>query len=208
MSLKMGFVVAGILVLISEAGFSTAGKNLNTKPASKASGISVKIPECSARPDFLYQNKTEIDQGQIPKVILVGKRADHYVESKNSKLKLYGSQSFKKSSSKVICGTARQRESQTFSLYAPTIMDFSSGRGLSSSVWQFQMMANPKEFGVWNQQSRILSKPEALQKRLQDIGGKVQFFQLSQNEYEMVISKETDSLQEYLSIRFDAVNQL
>ena len=208
MNLKMLVVVFSFAGLISQSAHSTAGKNLNTKPSQKASGVSVKIPECNERPEFLSQNKTEIEITQIPKVILVGKKAEHYVQSKTSKLKLHGVQNFKKSASKIICGTARQRENQSFSLYAPTLIDFSSGKGISSAVWQFQMMANPKEFGVWNRQSRILSRSEALQKTLQEIGGKVQIYQLSQNEYEILISKESESSSEYLSIRFDAVNHL
>lgn len=208
MNLKTFLMAAGLVMIISQSAFSSGPKNLNTKPSLKASGISVRIPECSSRPEFMYQNKTELDLAQMPKVILVGKNAEHYVESKTTKLKLHGVQSFTKAQSKIVCGTARQRENQSFSLYAPTVIDFTDGKGLVNSVWQFQLMASPKEFGVWNQQSRILSKPLSLEKRLQDIDGKVQFFQLSQNEYEMVISKETASTVEYLSVRFDAVTYL
>lgn len=208
MNLKMLVAVFAFAGLISESAYSTAGKTLNTKPSQKAAGVSVKIPECNERPEFLSQNRTEVEITQIPKIVLVGKRAEHYVESKTSKLKLHGVQNFTKSASKIVCGTARQRESQSFSLYAPTLIDFSSGKGISNAVWQFQMMANPKEFGMWNRQSRILSRSESLHKTLQDVGGKVQIYQLSQNEYEILISKESDNSTEYLSIRFDAVNHL
>ena len=208
MAFKSNVVVGVLGILISSTAFSTSAKNLHTKPSLKASGVSVKIPECHDRPVFLSQTGTEIEVSRIPKIILVGKNVEHYVESKNSKLKLHGVQSFIKGTSKIICGTARQREDLSFSMYAPTVIDFSSGKGISSAVWQFQMMANPKEFGLWNQKSRILSRSRDLQTVLQEIGGKAQIFQVSQNEYEILISKEAKDSIEFLSIRFDAVNHL
>ncbi len=173
-----------------------------------------KISECNNRPDFLNSIRGSAMRNleALPQMVFVGRRADHYVEDKTQNLKIWSQQSFTRAESKVLCASAAlsksEKLSKGFSIYAPTLIDLSGDKKIGDSYWQFHLVAEAEKIGVWNQKSRVFSKIKDLEEGLQKTGAKYQFFQLSHDEYELILLKETSTSIEALSIRFDAVRDI
>jgi hypothetical protein len=174
---------------------------------SSAFGVST-VPECQNRPEFLTQGRTLPNLKALPSFVYIGKRADYYIENKATGLKIWGEQSFLRGESKIVCASAGRDQSQSYSMYAPTLIDLSKDKSLGESYWQFHVIANAKQFGIWNKASRVFSKNKDLESGLAKIGAQVQFVQLSHSEYQFVFTRETDQTLETLVIRFDAIPNL
>ncbi len=157
-----------------------------------------KVPLCDGQPDFVNQHKEELTQGieGLPKLILVGRKAFYYVESKNGQTRMQSEQDFENGKSKVNCATLKDRKSQSFSLYAPVLLDLTGQKSIKNTLWQFQVMANAKEVGVWNQMTVFGSK-------WTDQNAKVKVYQITHEEYEILLTRETENKIEHLSVRFD-----
>lgn len=166
------------------------------------------VPECRTKPDFVNRSGTVLNLKSLPQMILIGKKAEHYVENKSTGIKIWGVQSFKKGNSKLICATPSKAENESFSIYAPTLIDLTNGKTIGDSYWQFHMIANSKQFGIWNKKSRLFPKTKDLESGLAKIGAHIQIMQHSRDEFEMLFTRETESTLEVLSIRFDAVSGL
>ncbi len=166
------------------------------------------VPECRTRPEFFSHGKVLPSIRSLPHMVFIGKRAIYYVENKNSGSKLWSEQSFVKGQSKIVCATMKESEEQSFSLYAPTLIDLSGDKSVGDSYWQFHMIANPKQFGIWNKKSRVFPRTKDLEEGLAKIGAQIQAVQISGDEYELQLIRETEKTIETLSIRFDAVSTL
>lgn len=162
------------------------------------------IPNCD-RAAEMETSRREVVGGfsQLPKMMLVGRLANHMVEvrEKDHTVLLHGRQSFINAKSEIVCATTDLKEAKTFSLYAPTLIDLKNKSG--NSFWQFQMMANSTQVGIWNAKSRIESKSADLEKFLKSSGAQVRLYQVSHDQYELVLSKENGSQKESLSIIYD-----
>jgi hypothetical protein len=166
-----------------------------------------KVSDCQSRPEFL-EAKSLSNLKSLPSMVFVGKSAQYYVEDKNDHFRMWGEQSFVKGSSRIVCASATTEKSRDFSIYAPTLMDLTGDKSVGDSYWQFHMVANSRQFGIWNQKSRLFSKANDLESALGKIEGQVQFRQLSHDEYEMIITREDAATLEVLSVRFDAISNL
>lgn len=173
-------------------------------------------PTCDGRPEFITEVRPEIIGGfeKLPQLVLVAHEAEYYVESKNSdsNLKIHSYQSFATGSSleksKIICGNTKQSESLRYALFAPTLIDTTKAQKVGQSLWQFQVLSDKEGFSVWNQRSLAFNDGENLEKALLKFGGNYRIYQLSHNQYEVVVSKDTEGATQYLSIKYDAVKSL
>lgn len=179
---------------------------------AQASLGGVKVSECNTRPDFLNQVRPSAIRNidNLPQMVFVGRKAEFYVEDKTQNLKILSQQSFTRAESKVLCASAAavDKSSRGFSMYAPTLIDLSGDKKIGDSYWQFHLSAEADKIGVWNKRSRVFSSSKDLEAGLQKIGAKYQFVQISHDEYELILIKETANTIQALSIRFDAVRDL
>lgn len=176
--------------------------------ASSVSWSASTVPECAARPEFVTRTGPVLNLKSLPPMILVGKKVDYYVENRTSGLKIWGVQSFKKGDSKILCASSGNFVSESFSMYAPTLIDLTDEKVVGDSYWQFHMIANLKQFGIWNKKSRIFSATKDLDAAFSKIGAQVQIVQHTHNEYELLFTRESEQSIEVLSIQFDAVSSL
>lgn len=173
-------------------------------------------PTCEGRPEFITEVRPEIIGGfeKLPQLVLVANEAEYYVESKNSdaNLKIHSYQSFATAShsekSKIVCGNTKSSENIRYSLIAPTLIDTTKTKKIGQSLWQFQVLSDKEGFSVWNQRSLAFNDNENLEKALMKFGGNYRIYQLSHDQYEVVVSKDTDGATQYLSIKYDAVKSL
>lgn len=163
------------------------------------------VPECRTRPEFFSHGKSLPSIDSLPHGVLVGQRAIYYTENRSTGFRLWGEQSFVKGQSKIVCASMKGSEDQSFSIYAPTLIDLSGDKSISDSYWQFHMIANTKQFGIWNKKSRLFPKTTDLKSGLAKVGAQVQVIQISRDQYELQFSRESEKTIEILSIRFDAV---
>lgn len=175
-----------------------------------------EAPVCEGRPHFITEVRPEIIGGfeKLPQLVLVANEADYYVESKNqgNPVKIHSYQSFTttkpKEKSKIVCGSSKSIDAFRSSLFAPTLIDTTKTKKIGQSLWQFQMLADKEGFSVWNTRSLAFSENENLEKALLKFGGNYRIYQLSGDQYEVVVSKDTEGVTQYLSIKYDAVTSL
>lgn len=172
-----------------------------------------EVPDCEGRPEFITEVRPQILGGfeKLPKLVLVASESDYYIESKASgaDIRIHSFQSFKnagsKENSKVVCGFSKELASNRFALFAPTLIDTTAAKKIGQSLWQFQMLSDKRGFSVWNQRSLAFSENESLEKNVLKFGGNYRIYQLSPDQYEVVISKDEGGLVQYLSVRYDVV---
>ncbi len=166
------------------------------------------LEACESRPEALARNANPILWSQLPAMIYVAQSADYYLENKNEVLGLWSHQSFLDGSSRFICGKIDDKQVVRASMYAPTFLDLTGEKKIVSSYWQFQMIANSRLFGIWNQKSRIFAKSKEFPMNISRMGLQIQFFQISNSLFEMQLRRENDSQNETLIVRFEAVSRL
>jgi hypothetical protein len=166
------------------------------------------VPECRTRPEFFSHGKVLSSVKALPHLVFIGKRAIYYTENKATGQRLWGEQSFVKGQSQIVCASMANGDSQSFSIYAPTLIDLSGDKSIGDSYWQFHMIANSKQFGIWNKKSRLFPKTTDLEAGLAKTGAQVQAIQISKDQFELQFSREFEKTIEILSIRFDAVTDI
>lgn len=172
-------------------------------------------PNCDGRPDFITEVRPEIIGGfaKLPQIVLVANKAEYYVESKNSEsgFKVHSYQSFTSPAanqdSKIICGSSKGTENFRYSLFAPTVIDTTQTKKVGQSLWQFQLLADKAGFSVWNKRSLAFQDGENLEKALMKFGGNYRIYQLNRDQYEVVVSKDTPGIAQYLSVKYDAIRK-
>jgi hypothetical protein len=170
---------------------------------------------CEGRPDFITEIRPKIIGGfaKLPQIILVANEAEYFIESKNIEngFKVHSYQSFTGTSprneSKIVCGSTKSNETFRFSLFAPTLIDTTQKRRVGQSLWQFQLLTDKEGFSVWNKRSLAFKDGEDLEKVLMKFGGNYHIYQLSPDQYEVVVSKDTEGITQYLSVKYDAVRK-
>ncbi|MGZ3745629.1 MAG: hypothetical protein ACXWRE_01035 [Pseudobdellovibrionaceae bacterium] len=170
-------------------------------------------PNCEGRPDFITEVRSEIIDGfmKLPSVALVAKEAEYYIESKNTEnsLKIHSFQSFlnpkAKNESKIICGQVKGAEAFRFSLFAPTLIDMTRSQRIGQSFWQFQLLTDKEGFSIWNKRSLAFIEGENIEKALMKFGGIYRIYKLSHDQYEVVVSKDTGNIAQYLSVKYDVI---
>ena len=96
-----------------------------------------------------------------------------------------------------------QNLQERFAVMAPTLIDTTQAQKIGSSMWQFQILAKGDQFSAWNMKS--LNGSLQMEKNLAKIGSHYQLYQVSPNEYEMMMVQENQGVRQYLSIRYDAI---
>lgn len=173
-----------------------------------------KVPECQKRPEFLSRAKNSAikNMESLPRLVFVAREADFYVENKNQAFKIWGQQSFTRIESKILCANVSavepQNQSLRFAFYAPTLMDLTGDQKVGDSFWQFHLNVDGSRLGIWNQKTRMFSKVRELEAQMSKMGVQVQIFQISRDEFELVLKRENKSSLEALSIRFETVAEI
>ncbi len=198
-----------LLVLLSTSSFAvnqdSIGRLLQPQFAA--------APACTSRPEFLTEMRSDFvaTLGHLPETVLVARDAQYYVEGKHAgeALKLHGYQSFLKTSpSQVLCGTGSQNLKERFSLFAPTLIDTHKKPKVGQSLWQFQMMTEGEKYSFWNLKSPSAQNMDEMEKWLKERGAQYKFYQISHNEFELLLVKKDKEVTQYLSIRYDSVPNL
>lgn len=175
---------------------------------------SLKVEECQGRPDFMGSQKasSSIRLDALPHLLFVARKVDYYVENKDQSVKIWGRQSVTRIESKILCANVAtvpmQYGSLRFSLYAPTLMDLTKDQKIGDSFWQFHLSTEGSQLGIWNQKSRMFSKVKNFESQMSKMGVQVQIFQISHDEFELILKREAKSFLETLSIRFEAVSEI
>ena len=117
-------------------------------------------------------------------------------------------QSFVTGVSRFVCGQSSDQKAKNFSLYGPTLLDLTREPKLSESYWQFRMISNAKQFGIWNQKSRIFARSKHFPSALDLRGQHLAIFPLSDGRFEMQITRETEAYLETLAIVFETVREI
>ena len=169
---------------------------------------SESLAPCLCSPDFLSRQQTSTPIKNLPSQILIAQSANYFVESKSKDFQLWSEQSFVTGISRFVCGQSLDQRAKNFSLYGPTLLDLSKERKLSNSFWQFRMIANAKQYGIWNQKSRIFAKSKPFESALTLGGQNFAIFPLTDGRFEMQITRETESYFETLMIVFEAIHEL
>lgn len=172
-----------------------------------------RAPECETRPEFITEMRTEIPGGlkALPKTVLVARDAEMWVEGSDAgkAVRVHAYQSFvqqkSRANAKVLCGSTPADFSNRYSLVAPTLIDSSADRRVGNSMWQFQVIADHKGYSVWNKKSPSLSNADHLESLMQDMKTTYRVYQVSHNEYELLLQKEDAGVVQTLSIRYEAL---
>lgn len=185
---------------------------LKPKAGRLVNPLFFKAPDCSSRPEFLVETRPEVPGGlsALPKAVLVARDAEMWIEGRaedGAALRVHAYQSFvqKKSRShgKVLCGSMPENFADRFSLVAPTLIDVSEDKRVGNSLWQFQVIADHKGFSVWNKKSPSLSKAESLAELLSGMKAQYRLYQISHNEYELLLQKDVGGVTQTLSLRYE-----
>jgi hypothetical protein len=208
------FLLAIVCVILLDGADSQAERKASLNQILRQN--SMDAHQCDGRPDFITEVRPEMLGGfeKLPSLILVAHEADYYVEAKNGSadVRVHSYQSFahadSQGQSKIVCGTAKNLESNRFALFAPTLIDTTHAQKVGQSLWQFQMVTDKKGFAVWNQRSLASSDRESLERNVLEFGGNYRIYQLGAKLYEVVISKEENGVIQYLSVKYDAINSI
>jgi hypothetical protein len=151
---------------------------------------------------------TEVPMGilGLPKMMFVARTADFVVATLKDKkpVRIHARQSFTTAKTDVVCADSGFPEG-SYAIYAPTLINFSANSSQANSVWQFQLMANKNQLGIWNTRSRLQSSQQDLSSVENQAGAQVQVFQTEHDRYELVIQRQVGESKEVLKIQFDAI---
>jgi hypothetical protein len=170
-----------------------------------------KVSICDKAPEFLNLQRAAASLKNIealPKLIFVGRMAEHFVQLKSGKLKMWSQHSFKQGKSWVHCADVGEQSDFSSALYGPTLIDQTLGQRVGNSFWQFHLTSKNKQLGVWNRKSRLGGVGQSIEGFLQKLGIQVQVFQVTHDEFDLVLTKETSGAIEILVIRYDSVASL
>jgi len=123
-----------------------------------------KVSICDKSPEFLNLQRAAASLKNIealPKLIFVGRMAEHFVQLKSGKLKMWSQHSFKQGKSWVHCADVGEQSDFSSALYGPTLIDQTLGQRVGNSFWQFHLTSNNKQLGVWNRKSRLAVSDKA-----------------------------------------------
>jgi hypothetical protein len=170
-----------------------------------------KVSICDKSPEYLnLQRATPSLKNfeSLPKLIFVGHTAEHFVQLKSGKLKMWSQHSFKQGKSWVHCADVGEDSDFSSALYGPTLIDQTLGQTVGNSFWQFHLTSKNKQLGVWNRKSRLGGVGQSIDEFLQKLGIQAQVFQVTHDEFDLVLTKETALATEILVIRYDSVVSL
>lgn len=171
-------------------------------------GAASKVPVCEKQAEGFPQGSLLPGLKALPPKVYVARKATYWAESKGRQVQMQGEQSFINGESRIVCASTESGKSESFSIYAPTLIDLTGTRNIGDSYWQFHMIANSKEFGIWNQKSRLFPAGRDLEEGLSKIASQIQVYQISRDEYEIVLIRENDQVTENLAIRFDSYSKI
>lgn len=166
-----------------------------------------KIPSCESN---VHERSAASSFGTIvknidslPKMIYLAKSAKMYVENKKQGIRLIANQSFVKAESKISCSTPGISDN-SFSIYAPTLIDLTDEKKVGNSFWQFHVSISTDKIGIWNQKTRLFRSSQDISKVLEKEGLQLLIEQLSHDEFQMTFSRDLKEDSIRLVIRFDA----
>jgi hypothetical protein len=150
---------------------------------------------------------TEVQMGilGLPKMLFVARSAEFVVATIKDKkpVRIRTKHSFTTAKAEVLCADVGFPEAH-YSLYAPTLINFAANKNQPHSIWQFQLMANKKQIGIWNTRSRLQSIHQDLAAVESQAGVQLQVYQTDHDRYELVLQRQVGESKEILTIQYDA----
>lgn len=196
-----------LLTLLATTSFAFKSEG----PGKLLRPIFKEAPECSSRPEFLSEVRTDFSSSlnHLPQTLLVARDVEYYVEGKRGEesVKLHGYQSFVKQNAQVVCGKPSVT-AERFTLVAPTLIDNNQKPKVGQSLWQFQIMTEGKKVSFWNLKSSSFGSAPDLQNLLKDSGATYKVYQRSHDEFELLVTKKEGDITQYLSIRYDSIGNV
>lgn len=186
--------------------FSIGAKAKSTNfPKSNTDKIMKTCPLLNLETDEMLKRQ-ELSKAweSLPGVVLVAKKAHLVVEGDGFRSESL--QNFlKPGSAPQVCVTGDTKQSQRFSILAPTLIDLTSSANTGSSVWNFQLITEKKQVRAWNLLSRVSTTSFDLSKIFKDQGAVEKYYRLGAADYEIVVTKEIGGKSVTLTVTFDSV---
>lgn len=185
-------------------------QGVSSESIKKDSATSEKVPSCESS-EFKHFSieGMPISFKDLPKSILLARNASMYYEDlKSGELKFKAYQSFTTPESKIECASPNPKIESTISFNAPVLLDLSEGKTVGNSIWQFNLIAKGQKVGLWNQASQLLSKSFKLEDWLTNNSDQISFYQVSHDQFEMVIRLADRFDEKILVVVFDSIKGL
>ena len=168
-----------------------------------------QVPSCNNIFKKFSADGFQISSRELPKSILIAHNASIYFENiKSGELKLKATQSFVLPISKIDCASPDHGDSLAVNFTAPVLLDLSDRATVGNSVWQFNLMAKGQKVGIWNQVSQLLSHAFKFEDWLAVQKNEISFYQISHDQYEIVIRSQNKIDRKILVLSFDSVREL
>lgn len=106
----------------------------------------------------------------------------------------------------TVCVSGKDIPDQRLSLLAPTLIDTKAQAKTGSSVWNFQIISDQRKVRAWNILSNLMTKSFDLGRVFKDQGAQEKYFRTSNNEYEVIVTKESHGRVVTLIIRYTVEN--
>lgn len=164
-----------------------------------------QVRECTEKPDFISRGRLLANLKALPPIVFVARKASYFVENKQTGKQIQGEHVFNKSSPRIVCADTGFAASESFSIYAPTLINLSDSQKMADVYWQFHMTVSPTQLGIWNRKSLIYSKTADLEEGLAKTGAQSQFRQTAHDQFELLLSREDGAWSETLLIEFDGM---
>lgn len=195
--------------MISQSLVASVRLPANTQVAKQLTYSQVN--NCTQRPEFLTHPKVESVSRfeQLPKALYVAQEVEYYVEGSSPSgqpVQAYSVQSFESKNlnknPEVVCGDMSNDENRRYTMQAPTIIDSTINQKVGTTFWQFQLLSKDKELSAWNLKSPSLSRSIQLEKTLKDFKATYKIYQVSHNEFEVLLIKKEQGTQHYLKVKY------
>ncbi len=162
------------------------------------------LPNCAAsKISELKESGILVSISDLPSGALLARDAKVFIESKD--LHLQASQDFIKPKSQILCFSGPAQSKFSVSLDVPTLIDLTIEKLIGNSIWEFNLMVDGKQVGIWDQVSHLQSNSFKLSELTTTADQEVLFSQVNHDQYELIIKQQTKNLLKAVVITFDSV---
>lgn len=173
--------------------------------SSSAGGpVAKPVPPCGLRPEIFTEPAQVIHTKNLPKALMVGRIAEVWIESKDGQMKLHARHNFKSGQKEFLCATLPPSRRENFSFPLLTLLDRSEQKSTGDALWQFQVMVNGSQLGLWSQKSGLLKTEDFVDKPRGP--WKTEFFTSFLEEYRLRSGLDLGETELFSVIRYDLIS--
>lgn len=163
-----------------------------------------KVPVCQTSENSDKNFGFKINYSDLPKTVYVARESIQ--EIRGAELFVMSRQSFIKVGAKVECASYANNMSSHISFIAPVLIDLTNEQKTKNSFWQFQSMIKENKIGIWNQKTKSLNESHSFQDWLKINRAHIEFFQISHNQYMLLIQMKINKQDVIQKIYFDTIS--